>query len=371
MKIKNNKSKQNEFRKTFEEICAKIKLDKHLKSLHCFKFDTKHKALTLYLNDSDLESRIAVSLRNLSPLLRSELSKKGFNCEIVIKALNDYIDEYFFNVLGFAHQVKLLNWGVKAPLNQKRLFLNSGSCFSLVDMLQFIPKFQNEVKQIRQKLNINVKKIKGEASKLLGLKDWLYYEKCIEFYLRELSLDDMDHDRLQRIEKRLQSWEKEKFTDLKKLVGRLRVKKIKKMPRFWQRAIEQYVLYELKNSFVYLLYRKTLERPQIALKLDKQKHEPYLEIKVYQNTSLDLFKKFKNIKDLQKLIPTYFDPKKYNHSLNEKRFLYFVLRRHLSLKHNQACDWLEEKGFGLIEPEHAGLEINRFLGSFGKSFTSK
>jgi len=238
----------------------------------------------------------------------------------------------------------------------------------IVDLLRFIPDFEKEVKRIREKNKISPPKLNKELEKLLGKEKYLLYIHSHKKFARGLTLLDISEvsqkERLE-VKNKIEAWEMKKFPTISKEVGMLRLLAFEKLPLVWHEAIKDYILYN-KIDISLVVFRKST--PKTNIKVEAKTLEPYIELRVYAETNLAVFKKIGWLRKMQKQLPNYFDPDKFDKEILLRRFFYFVIRKHLGFNHNRANDWLKEKGLGEFDYQYASQEIERFLKLFKKPF---
>lgn len=354
------------------EILKNLGREELIEEILEVSYNPEKEIVTVYHRSPWSNVKRVESLTRLSRTITSNMVSRGVACKGTnIEPPTNYVDERLRS-LGFQRQIYLYNFARDAPLGNNDIYFQAGSYIPLIDMLCFVPKFREEIEALRKNLEVEPEKIVANVIREIGADKWRFYKRNTEFHKHTMSKEELDSENYEEIEKTLRAYEKEKFPNLKKMVAGLRYRKVKGLAEVWQRAIEQHVLYDLVSAVTYFFYRRerTLESPQIKLKLNHERLEPYLEMQVYANTDLTFFKKVSNIKELQKLLPTYKNVGAFDEKKSTLRFWYFLLREHLGLSHELATVWLEEKGFDpeeIPDESHAGQCIHRFLNLFGKT----
>lgn len=236
----------------------------------------------------------------------------------------------------------------------------------IIDLLRFIPEFKKEVKRIREKYKISPPKLKKELKNLLGKEKYFLCVHDRKKFARGLSLLDVDKVSKKewlKIEDKIKVWEVKRFPTISKEVGRLRLIVFGKLPLIWHKAIKNYILYN-ETDINLITFRKPI--PKIIGKVESKTLEPYIELRLYADTDLSLFKKIDWLRKMQKQLPNYFDPDKFDKEIFLRRFFYFVIRKHIGFNHKKANSWLSEKDLGEFEYSYASQEIKRFLKIFIK-----
>lgn len=238
----------------------------------------------------------------------------------------------------------------------------------IVDLLRFIPDFEKEVKRFREKNKISPPKLNKELKNLLGKEKYLLYIHNHKKFARGLALlgiSEVERKGWLEIKNKIETWEMKKFPTILKEVGMLRLLVFEKLPSVWHEAIKDYILYN-KIDISLVAFRKST--PKTNIKVEAKTLEPYIELRVYTNTNLAVFKKIDWLRKMQKQLPNYFDPDKFDEETLLRRFFYFVIRKHLGLDHKRANEWLREKGLREFDYQYASQEIERFLKLFRKPF---
>lgn len=230
---------------------------------------------------------------------------------------------------------------------------------SIVDVLRFIPKFNEVIKQIREDLQIDPQAIQDKLGILIGRSKFQNYltelkqiARAINFPLNEESNGIIDQ---------IKDWKRKEFPSLPQKVVDIRLKVLGKAPHTWQEVIEDYILFE-KISSTPLIYRRPA--PEVSVKKDSKTSESYLEIKIYSDTDISILQKISWWKKIQKSLPAYCNPNEWDEKLIITRFMQYVLRTHLKLTQEQTLKWLEENNLIIPDYQHASQEIRRFENLF-------
>lgn len=230
---------------------------------------------------------------------------------------------------------------------------------SVVDVLRFIPKFNEAVKQIRGDLQIDPQAIRDKLDNLIGKSKFQNYltelkqiARGIDFPLSEESSGVIDQ---------IKDWKRKEFPFLPQKVTGVRIKVLGKTPHSWQESIEDFILFE-KISSMPIIYRRS--GPEINVKLDDKTREHYIEIKIYSDTDMRYLPKTNKWKNILKALPAYYDPTEWDESLTISRFMQYVLRRHLKLTQKQALEWLKSHNLTTPDYQHVSQEIRRFENLF-------
>lgn len=193
----------------------------------------------------------------------------------------------------------------------------------IVDILRFIPDFENEVKRIREKYHISPSKLNEELQNLLGKEKYLLYIHRSKEFARGLDLLNLDKlEEWTEIEVKIEAWVTKNFPTISKEVGKLRLDTLKKLPLVWHKAINDYILFN-KTSISPVLFKKPI--PKISNQVEPETLEPYIEVRVYANTDLTVFKKIGWLTKMQKSLPDYFNQEKFDEKVLLRRFFYFVI----------------------------------------------
>lgn len=243
----------------------------------------------------------------------------------------------------------------------------------ITDILGFIPEIEAEIEKVRKRFGIDPKKVFEELESCIGRDDLKRFLRPVDDIRKGklTPLSKLNGERSSAIESKIENWEKKNFPKLSGEVGKLRFYSSNILPLSWHRAIKDHILYGRSFRISPVVFRK--QTPEIKVSVDSKTAEPYLELRIYADTNLDFLKNIKNLKGLQKKLPNYYDPDRLSESTLLRRFLYFVIRKHLGFKHEDANNWLEGKGFGVddgsgvIDFEHGSREITRFLKTFQKT----
>lgn len=226
---------------------------------------------------------------------------------------------------------------------------------SIVDVLRFIPQFNEVVKQIREDLQIDPQAIQDKLGILIGRSKFQNYltelkqiARAIDFPLNEESNGTVYQ---------IKDWKRKEFPSLSLKVADIRLKVLGKAPHTWQEAIEDYILFE-QISVVPIIYRR--HHPEINAKQDDKTREHYIEIKIYADTDVRYLPKISQLKKIQQLLPAYCNPEEWDENLIIARFMQYVLRRHLKLTQKQALEWLGKHNLRTPDYQHASQEIKRF-----------
>lgn len=227
---------------------------------------------------------------------------------------------------------------------------------SIIDVLRFIPKFNEAINLIREDLHINPQAIKSELGNLIGKSKFLNYITTSKQIARGLGYPPPNKE-WEIVSNKIKAWKKRGFSSLPKRVADVRLKVLGKIPHAWQEAIEDYILFE-KISSIPIIYR----RPgvEVCAKEDTKTSEPYIEIKIYADTDIRLLRRINWWKNVQKLLPSYTNPKRWDEYLVLSRFLQYVLRKHLKLTQNQALEWLKKNDLIAPDSPHSSQELSRF-----------
>ena len=236
-------------------------------------------------------------------------------------------------------------------INNKKILLTP----SIVDVLRFIPQFNEAVKQIRKDLQIDPQSIQDRLGTLIGRSKFQNYltelkqiARAIEFPLTKES---------KPINKEITDWKRNEFPLLPQKVANIRLKILGKVSHISQEAIEDYILFE-KIGVVPVIYKRQV--PEMKVKQDRETREHYIEIKIYADTDMSRLPKTNQWKNIQKALPAYFDPKEWDESLLISRFMQYVLRRHLQLTQIQTLEWLKSHNLTFPDYQHASQELKRF-----------
>jgi len=233
---------------------------------------------------------------------------------------------------------------------------------SIIDVLRFIPQFNESVKQIRNGLQINPTVINKNLCQLYGKDHFLQFITISKEIGRGINFPNPDDIDLSSISDKINDWKQSYYPTLSAKVATLRLKTLGKAPHTWQESIEDYILFE-KISSVPLIFRKSL--PDMTIKNDLRTQEPHIEIKVYADSDVSIFQKTNQWKKIKKTLPAYFEPNELDERLILTRFMQFILRKHLKLNQHHTLKWLERhKLFNRPDYEHSSQEVKRFEGLF-------
>jgi len=247
-------------------------------------------------------------------------------------------------------------------LENRKIAYNEPCWLSAVDVLRFIPEFNEEVKRIRIKYQIDPKQLNEDLSKLLGKSVYSKHLAKSQKFARGLYYPDLKTaDAMRTVDKKIAAWEQKKFRTLSHEIGKLRIVKLGKLSGIWHEAIKNYILYN-KITISLITYRKGFPKTKVCV--DSDTLEPYIEIKVYSHTNIGSFKKRRWLEKMQKKLPNYSNPNKQITETFLNRFLYFVLKKHVGITHKDIQMWMKAKGLWGFEQNKSSREIRRLLERF-------
>ena len=229
----------------------------------------------------------------------------------------------------------------------------------IVDVLRFIPQFNETVEQIRNCLQINTTVINKNLCQLYGIDDFLQFLTISKDIGRGINFPDPDDIKIKwpSISTEIYDWKQRNYPTLSVKVTTLRLKVLGKAPHTWQEAIEDYILFE-KISSTPLIYRRSI--PEVSVKKDSKTSESYLEIKIYSDTDISILQKISWWKKIQKTLPAYTDPREWDEQLLLSRFLQYVLRKHLKLTQKETSEWLNGNNLPQLDNQYSSQEVARF-----------
>jgi hypothetical protein len=237
-----------------------------------------------------------------------------------------------------------------------------------IDILLLFPDFEHGVEVIRKKYKIDPKIIKNRLISLLGdtkYQSWLKGNKIFKsMYDSPLPDDDEWFNKTGcTIEEhneycdKVRQFQSKLFPTINKDIGILRRKIIGKIPLSWTELILEYILYNEKPIFP-AEYKRPY--PKISHRMDYQNYEPYIEIRLFSDTDLNIINK-KYLKELVSELPSSFELDKLTSENLHRRWLYYLARKKHKLKASDANEILEYLDFKPIEYEHSSQElIDRF-----------
>lgn len=231
----------------------------------------------------------------------------------------------------------------------------------VADVLRFVPKFADKVKEIRNTLKIDQPLVRKTLSSLVGKASFDRYVSDTQNIARGI-YPPLNQD-WELINLQIMAWKKETFPLLASKVGNLRLKTLGKAPYIWQEAIEDYILFDLINPTP-ALYRQ--RGPQVSLKFDDETQEQYIEMRIYADTDPKFIPTYRQLKKMQKTLPGYLDPSVLNPNIFVARFMQYVLKKHLMLDQQTITEWLEMNNFVAPDYEHTSQEIKRFESLFSR-----
>lgn len=226
---------------------------------------------------------------------------------------------------------------------------------SVVDVLRFFPQFNEATKQIRNELQIDPQSIQNKLGILIGRDKFQNY--LIELKRIARAIDFPLNKESKIIFDQIEDWKRKEFPSLPKKVADIRLEILGKVPHTWQEAIEDYILFE-KISPVPIIYRR--HGADMSVKQDDKTREHYIEIKIYADTDIRYLPKISQWKKIQKSLPGYCYPTKWDEDLEITRFMIYVLIRHLKLTQKETLEWLEKHNLITPDYQHVSQELKRY-----------
>lgn len=232
---------------------------------------------------------------------------------------------------------------------------------SVIDVLRFVPKFAKAITSIRIDLKINQSKIKDTLRRIVGVEDFDNYivdcrniARAIDFPLSQS---------WSNVNLKIEAWKVDNFPGLISRVSQLRLVTLGNAPHSWQKAIEDYILFDLISP-IPALYRR--EGVGLEIRRDEVTNDSYIEIRIYADTNPKLLPSRRDLVWLQKSLRGYANPSDLEVKIFVSRFAQFILKNTLKLDRSSIEDWLNDKNFDVPDYEHESQEIKRFMSLFSK-----
>ena len=227
----------------------------------------------------------------------------------------------------------------------------------IIDVLRLIPEFEKEIEKIRKELKIipqkNIEKLEARLNKKIVHN----FIKKSTMIARGLKLLKINKEQWEKIDNALDKIAKNDFPLLDSRISQIKTKMFGKLQPLWHSPIKQYILFNIINPTP-LIYRRQM--PKIKAQTDS-KGNTYLELRIYADTDVSVLKRISWWKKCQMFLPDYLSFNKWDNDTLLKRFLHYVLRKRLSLKHKEIRDWLKGKGFiSATEDYYGSQEVKRF-----------
>lgn len=248
---------------------------------------------------------------------------------------------------------------------------------SSMSLLRVIPKFEDEIRKIRERYGINPE-ILSKKLKLLvkdpGLLeviqdyetvngfDKIYYEHYLRHTNPKIDATLLNSLVLKAEKgyKKVEEFENKNFPRLLLEINALRIFTFKKIPEDWTPYIKRYLLYNDISAASFSPFKEG-RVPEIHLVTDAKTFEPYVQIKVFGNTSIDALKEnLPFVHKLQKSLPTYNRLTEDLHKNIQRSWLYYFLRTQAHLTNKMANDVLSLYGFKTVAYQYDSQELKRF-----------
>ena len=258
------------------------------------------------------------------------------------------IDHFLRKECDFGHLLDYLN---------QRKKIRDPYWLPIIDVLRLIPEFDDAIQGIKKELKIepqeNIKKLENLVGKAIAQK----YIRESKNVARGLMLPKTSVNQWKRINKNMSRIADEFSPQLTKQISKIRLFLFGKLQPLWHSAIEKYILFEIIDTTPFI-FRRPL--PEIKTKVDPKTNETYLEMRIYADTNISVLRRVSWWKKMQKLLPNYISLEKWDKDIVLKRFLHYILKKRLDLKHKIIYDWLEEKEFTITDYCYASQEMKRF-----------
>lgn len=244
----------------------------------------------------------------------------------------------------------------------------------MIDVLLVFPEFETAVSKIRKNNNITPEKTYKSLNLFLGSKDF----KLFKAFQDEMSLFDENMEReipsiyeCLEVNKRVKHWEHKNLAKVNNSITDIRLRLFGKLPFSFHEPIKDYVVYGIKNPKP---INFKMEQPVSSIEFDSNKSEPYIIIKIYGDTDISsksdfIQKQLKDIRKLQKSLPTYYKPiDSYSNDALFRTWLYLFLTEFKKLTPDQANLVLSRNSLSPIDQAHITLVTKtRFLATFKRA----
>lgn len=258
-----------------------------------------------------------------------------------------------------------------------------GYFLTALDLLRALPNFEKAVEEVRRSYGIKPSQLTRELRRVVpnqNLRDMAracdsadgFNERPYHRHVAMVqALGSSPKPILSNIEtvmaaqSKIHEFEKDKFPDLDKHIGKLRLFDIGRVPVSWHSLLKKYVLYGENSLYPFKPYKGALS-PQLKPRVDQLTLEPYIEIRIYADTDLgrptDLHRW---ARVLQKALPTSPSILNQNQTAIMQAWVYYTLTQRQGLSRKEANRVLVSYGLKTVALGRESRILQRFrqLGS--------